>query len=359
MSAKVLSFAVLFPHLLGCGPTPGPAAVTTAALGSTKVRSDVTQETTDQFEMTESRVRARDGMVRVYVPAGQFEMGMSDAQIDLALRGCREANDTCEREGFQDEQPAHSVALHAFWIDQTEVSNYQFAAFLNDQGNQSEAVDPQFSEWLKGHSSYSSIYQQAEGRVHWLEPGKYGLIEQINDEFRPKRGYGDYPVIEVSWHGAAAYCDWVGGRLPTEAEWEYAARGPDSRFYTWGDTFDGSRVNYCDASCFKEWRDTAFDDGYPRWSPVGNYPDGASWCGALNMVGNVWEWVNDWYEGEYYAHSASEDPQGPDSGNLRVRRGGSWFEARWQMRSTSRRGEVPSSLRVHWVGFRCAESARP
>ncbi len=125
------------------------------------------------------------------------------------------------------------------------------------------------------------------------------------------------------------------------------------------ESIDGSRVNYCDASCLKRWRDTAYDDGYARWSPVGNYPDGASWCGTLDMAGNVWEWVNDWYQRGYYARSPAENPKGPDSGDLRIRRGGSWFDQRFQMRSTSRRGEFPSSLRVHWVGFRCAASGRP
>lgn len=306
----------------------------------------------------ETQTRLRDGMVMVYVPAGHFEMGMSDAQVEEALRACNEVNDDGKGEWFREEQPAHTVALDAFWIDQTEVTNTQFAAFLNEQGNRSQEVNAQFAGWLTGHRSYSSIYDQVEGQVYWLEPGQYGLIEQVGGEYRPKSGYADYPVIEVSWHGAAAYCDWIGGRLPTEAEWEYAARGPDSRLYTWGDTFDGSRVNYCDASCLKRWRDTAYDDGYARWSPVGNYPDGASWCGTLDMAGNVWEWVNDWYQRGYYARSPAENPKGPDSGDLRIRRGGSWFDQRCQMRSTSRRGEFPSSLRVHWVGFRCAVSGR-
>jgi formylglycine-generating enzyme required for sulfatase activity len=302
-------------------------------------------------------------MVMVYVPAGQFEMGMSDAQVDQALRECDEVIDDCEGEGFKDAQPAHTVALDAFWIDQTEVTNQQFAGFLNEQGNQSEEVNGQFAEWLKDHRSYSWIYNQVEGQVFWLEPGQYGLIEQVDGAFRPKGGYPDYPVIEVSWYGAAAYCDWVGGRLPTEAEWEYAARGPESLLYPWGNTFDGSRLNYRDASfVFKPFgRDTAYDDGYAQWAPVGTYPDGASWCGTLDMAGNIWEWVNDWYADDYYARSPVENPQGPATAgpyNLRVRRGGSWYDYGWGA-TAYRRGEFPSSLRVHWVGFRCAVSAHP
>jgi formylglycine-generating enzyme required for sulfatase activity len=348
MNGRVLAVNALFACLIGCAPQPDEAVPTAPTQGATQVPT-----------LVETQIRPRDGMVMIYVPAGQFEMGLSEVQVDQALQACNEMNDDCGRDGFKDEQPAHTVALDAFWIDQTEVTNAQFAAFLNEQGNQSEQVNAEFAQWLIGHRSYSSIYSNVEGRVYWFEPGQYGLIEHVGGEFRPKSGYADYPVIEVSWHGAATYCDWISGRLPTEAEWEYSARGQEGRLYAWGDSFDGSRANYCDASCPKSWRDTTFDDGYPRWSPAGSYPRGASWCGALDMAGNVWEWVNDWYDGAYYARSPSHAPQGPESGDLRVRRGGSWFDSWLQMRSTSRRGEVPSSLRVHWVGFRCAVSARP
>ena len=274
----------------------------------------------------------------------QYQMGSNDAQVDQALQLCHEANGDCERDGFKDEQPAHTVALDAFWIDQAEVTNAMFAAFLNEQGNQVE-----------------------EG-VSWLEPGAgrggivYGHIEENDGVFQPETGYEDYPVIEVSWYGAGAYCAWVGGRLPTEAEWEYAARGPDSLLYPWGDTFDGSRVNYRDASfVFQPFgRDTAYDDGYARGAPVGSYPDGASWCGALDMAGNVWEWVSDWHSDYYYARSPAENPQGPATAgpyNCRVRRGGSWYDHAWDVRSAYRRCEPPSSYRIHWVWVRCVVSS--
>lgn len=311
----------------------------------------------------DTQIRPRDGMVMVYVPAGQFEMGMSDAQVDQILRVCNEGNNDCVRADFENQQPAHTVALDAFWIDQTEVTNSQFAAFLNEQGNRSEEVNAQFAEWLMDHSSYSSVYNQFEGQVYWLEPGQYGLIEQVGEEFQPESGYADYPVIEVSWFGAAAYCNWVGGRLPTEAEWAYAARGPDSLLFPWGDAFDGNLLNYRDASfVFQPFdRDTTYDDGFAQWAPVGTYPDGTSWVGTLDMVGNVWEWVNDWYDDDYYARSPVENPQGPATAgpyNLRVRRGGSWFDSAWGI-TTHRRGEPPSSLRIHWVGFRCVVPVNP
>ncbi len=327
--------------LSGCGPEPVPTAVT----GVTLTPPTEAPRPTIVREVSATQTRIRDGMVMVHVPAGQFEMGMSDAQVDQALQLCSEVDDDCGREWFEDEQPAHTVALDAFWIDQTEVTNATFTAFLNEQGNQVE-----------------------EG-VSWLEPGAghrgvvYGHIEQNDGVFRPQTGYEDYPVIEVSWYGAAAYCAWVGGRLPTEAEWEYAARGPDSLLYPWGDTFDGSRLNYRDASfVFKPFgRDTAYDDGYAQWAPVGSYPDGASWCGTLDMAGNVWEWVSDWYGGDYYARSPAENPQGPATAgpyDCRVRRGGSWYDNAWGV-TAYRRCENPSSYRIHWVGFRCVVPASP
>jgi formylglycine-generating enzyme required for sulfatase activity len=329
VSLVALMVAIAGLALSGCA-APGPAAK---------------PESSDGPALGDIQTRSLDGMAMVYVPVGQFEMGSSDTEVEQAWRACTEAQEEvggkpCKRSGFEDEQPAHKVALDAFWIDQTEVTNAQFAAFLNEQGN------------------------QAQGNVTWLEPGKYGKMAHVNGEFRPFGGYDDYPVIEVSWYGAAAYCARVGGRLPTEAEWEYAARGPEGRTYPWGDTFDGTRLNYRDASfTFQSFGpDTAFDDGYARWAPVGSYPDGASWCGALDMAGNVWEWVHDRYDEDYYSSSPAQNPEGPSSEvpyNLRVRRGGSWYDPDWGVRSAYRRGENPSSYRIHWVGFRCVVPASP
>jgi serine/threonine-protein kinase len=292
----------------------------------------------------DTRTRIPDGMVMVYVPAGRLEMGTGDAQLDQAMQACLAMHGEAEecRQGVCAEaRPVHTVALDAFWIDQTEVTNAMFTAFLNEQGNQ---VD--------------------EG-VPWLEPGAghrgivYGHIEEIDGVFRPEASYEDYPVVEVSWYGAAAYCSWVEGRLPTEAEWEYAARGPQGWIYPWGDAFDGVRVNYCDANCPETWRDTTFDDGFAEWAPVRSHPDGASWCGALEMVGNVWEWVSDWWSDDYYTASPISNPQGPGTGTLRIARGGSWFDESWRVSSSCRKALTPSSYRMHWVGFRCVVPAQP
>ena len=267
-----------------------------------------------------------DGIVMVYVPAGKFEMGSSDDEVDYALQLCNEYRGDCKREWFEDEQPVHTVVLDSFWIDQTEVTNGQFAAFLNARGN------------------------QEEGGATWLDL-EHGLIEKIGGEFRPKIGFADHPVVEVSWYGAAAYCEWAGGRLPTEAEWEYAARGPEGRVFPWGDTFDGTRLNYCDANCGYDHADKTVDDGYARVAPVRSYPDGASWCGALDMAGNVWEWVADWYGA--YLSEWQMNPTGLSSGKGRVLRGCSWNCNPSFVRGAHHHSHSPVDT-LHDVSFRCA-----
>jgi formylglycine-generating enzyme required for sulfatase activity len=285
-------------------------------------------------------VREKDAMVMVYVPAGTFPMGSTGDQLDEAMEQCRRIRGddrSCNRASYLQEQPRHQVALKAFWIDRTEVTNEQYCRFLNDRGNQT-----------------------TDG-IQWLEPGAgsrgvvYGKIEEVGGKYRPQAGFEWYPVIEVSWYGAAAYCSWVGGRLPTEAEWEFAARGPQGFVHPWGNAFDGTRLNYRDSSfTFERFeRDTEYNDGSPQWTRVGTYPDGASWCGALDMTGNVWEWVSDWWSANSYAVSGGENPPGPETGTLKIGRGGSWYDPRWHVRAPCRKGLTPSSDRIHWIGFRC------
>jgi len=248
--------------------------------------------------------RPADQMVMVYVPAGEFEMG-SDA-------------------GQSDESPAHVVVLDAFWIDQTEVTNGQYRKCV-----EAAACDP-------------PRFAFSESRHAW-----YGESE-----------YDEYPVIWVTWHNATAYCSWAGARLPTEAEWEYAARGPEGRTYPWGNEFEGTNLNWCDADCAAYHHggaeDTAIDDGHFDTAPVGTYPDGASWCGALDMAGNVEEWVEDYYGP--YPSERQANPKGPSSGDLRVMRGGSLVRNRGSVRGSSRGcwqpGEADSVL-----GVRCAKDA--
>jgi formylglycine-generating enzyme required for sulfatase activity len=181
------------------------------------------------------------------------------------------------------------------------------------------------------------------------QPGSHTREEYFNHS-----AYDNLPVIYVTWEQAAAYCEWVGGRLPTEAEWEYAARGASNRAFPWGDEFDGPRLNFCDVNCEASWAEESMNDSYVDTAPVGSYPDGASWCGVYDLAGNVAEWVADWYGG--YSAEAVTDPQGVIEGEYRVYRNGSFLNYAAQLRATYRSGAYPD-VPAHFVGFRCAMDA--
>jgi formylglycine-generating enzyme required for sulfatase activity len=253
----------------------------------------------------------------VHVPAGEFTMGSTDAEVDSALALCNEYYGDCERSWFEDEQLVHTVYLDAFYIDKTEVTNAQYQRCV-------EAGDC-----------------QAPTTCDWGEP-TYGDASKA-----------DHPVVCVNWNDAQAYCAWAGARLPTEAEWERAARGGDGRVYPWGNTFDGSKVNFCDKNCSADWKDASVDDGYAGTAPVGSYPDGVGPYGALDMAGNVWEWVADWYDSCYYASSPESNPEGLASGDYPVFRGGSWNDYVARVRAALRRRPAPD-VTPRLVGFRCA-----
>mgnify|MGYP005619766277 CR=1 FL=1 len=287
------------------------------------------------------KITAHDGATgpdMVRIPGGTFQMGDSFS------------------EGDSDERPVHTVTLSSFSMSRCEITNGQYCEFLNSAQSQGLIA-------IGG----GRVYQAGSGTSYpyceTLTSSAYSQIAYSGGAFsvRTKAGRAMYddPMVDVSWYGAAAYCAWAGGRLPTEAEWEYAARGPQAWIYPWGTAFNGSYANYCDASCPQEWRDTAFDDGFAQWAPVGSYAGGASWCGAMDMAGNVWEWVNDWWSEDYYAHSPTENPQGPDSGTIRIARGGSWYDESWRVSASCRKGLTPSSYRMHWVGFRCVVPVEP
>lgn len=218
--------------------------------------------------------------------------------------------------GDPDERPAHRVYLDAFRIDRTEVTNEQYGRFL---------------DWIRrsgDHRSYCFPGEPA-GKDHtpanWDQVRWNGLKQ---------------PVVGVDWFDASAYARWAGKRLPTETEWEKAARGTDGREYPWGNPWDPDRC------CW----DGNFD-GSSR--EVGSFPTGASPCGALDMAGNVWEWCADWYGGEYYASSPRRNPRGPVRGQMRVLRGGSWVNDPPICRTVSRGGIAPVDRRIY-IGIRCA-----
>jgi formylglycine-generating enzyme required for sulfatase activity len=231
-----------------------------------------------------STMTGSDGMTLLYVPAGEFTMG-SDA-------------------GHNNEKPVHTVYLDAFWIDQTEVTN--------------------------------DMYKICVGSGKCAKPSSLDYY-----------GFTNYPVVYVNWNDAAAYCGWAGRRLPTEAEWEKAARGTDGRTYPWGDELPNNNLlNYN--------RPTLGDI-----AEVGSYPSGVSPYGAYDMAGNVWEWVNDWYGKTYYQSSSPSNPLGPESGEYRVIRGGAWNDVGSSARVTYRNWNVPADEYYSSVGFRCANDTSP
>jgi Tol biopolymer transport system component len=259
--------------------------------------------------------RPADGMTMVYVPGGTFPMGSTAAEVDAAISQCKRTRAVCQRAFLEYELPRHDVSLESFWLDRTEVTNAQYRRCVEVGACQA----PARCDW---------------GRL------TYGDQTKV-----------DHPVTCVTWREAQMYCEWAGGRLPTEAEWEYAARGPEGLLYPWGNTFDGTRLNSCDVNCTNPWADGTLDDGYAESAPVGSYPNGASWCGALDMAGNVWEWVADWM-GTYPA-ALQTMPTGPTTGTEKVLRGSSWVYDQERFR-TPARDFVKPGQRDSPIGFRCA-----
>jgi sulfatase modifying factor 1 len=242
----------------------------------------------------------------VLVPAGEFIMG--------------------DNEGHPDAQPEHVVYLDAFYIDRLEVTNAQYAAFLNEIGQ---------NQWACSGVDCASVTY-----------GKGGTIYYEGGQFKVAEGRENFPAGFVSWYGADAYCHYYGMRLPTEAEWEKAARGTDGRKWPWGDEWDPDKVA------------TAGDRPVDPL-PVGSRPEGASPYGALDMIGNVNEWTNDWYGADYYQESPYRNPPGPAAGTGRVVRGAGSMNTR-----TSRWDRIAgTAMRTHGTpdiahsGFRCVYDA--
>jgi formylglycine-generating enzyme required for sulfatase activity len=233
----------------------------------------------------------RDPVAMVTVPAGWFLMGSSGPADQ------------------DDERPQRKVYLDAFAIDAVEVTNERYAAFATASG-------------------------------HHRPPNPYGegLLADTD-------GIGSLPVVQVTWHDASDYCGWAGKRLPTEAEWEKAARGTDGRRFPWG----AAQPAPGHANFGREW------DGTATMRSVGTTPDGRSPYGVMDMGGNVREWVADWYHPEYYAGAPERNPRGPEDGILKVTRGGSWHNSANELRVTARQ-KGGFALKTDGVGFRCARA---
>ena len=233
-------------------------------------------------------ILGKDGAPMVLVPAGEFTMG--------------------SEQGDDDEQPVHRVVLERFYLDTFEVTNGRFAKFV-------AAIQ---SEPPWGFADQETPVAQAERPVRW-----------------------------VNWLEATGYCLWAGKRLPTEAEWEKAARGTDGRTYPWG-----NEPPTAAHAVF------GLKEGDETVSPIGNRDAGSSPYGVHDLAGNLYEWVTDWYDDAFYTQSVPSNPRGPVEGTAKVQRGGSYFNSPYRLRSAFRTKSDPTEHDPH-VGFRCAQDAPP
>ncbi|MGZ8365402.1 MAG: formylglycine-generating enzyme family protein [Nitrospira sp.] len=243
--------------------------------------------------------KGKDRAPMVEIPSGSFPMGVPPG----------------DRDGGRDEYPRHEVLLDTFWIDQFEVTNGRYVEFVKSAGHRvpQNPTNPTRNLW-QGDSITESLAER--------------------------------PVINVDWFDADAYCKWAGKRLPTEAEWEKAAKGTSDRRFPWGNVEPTAKhLNYN-----QRWI------GEKTLMPVGSYEAGKSPYGVYDVVGNVWEWVNDWYDARYYEKSPSKNPTGPQEGTKKVIRGAGWQNETPTVRIFTRVDSVPT-MRNESTGFRCAADA--
>lgn len=258
------------------------------------------------------------GIPMIRIPAGSFQMGSS---ADVAFAECQKYRTDCNLEDFTYEEPVHSVYLDTFFIDQYEITNSQYTVFLAASGNQDESG------------------------ATWLNDNENSHIHLADNIWHVDTGFENHPVIFVTWYGAQAYCEWRGTVLPSEAQWEKAARGGlEGALYPWGNDMpvcdsvgnNGAQYNACGGSTV----------------PVGSFaPNG---YGLYDMAGNVYEWVEDWFSDSYYSVSPQTNPSGPEGEfDRRVMRGGSWSLSANNLRVATRGRNLPENS-FRGVGFRCA-----
>lgn len=298
--------------------TPLPTATTTPTITPTPLPTEIPMQI------------VQDGTEMILVAGGFFRMGADSEQL---FQECRTFRSGCQRSWFQPSEPEHLVLLSSFYLDLYEVTNEAFLSFLDGLDDYQTGCGEQ------------PCFNPDDSRIKIDENGNLSLSSSLND----------YPVTGVSWYGAAAFCEWRGSRLPTEAEWERAASWDGlnevKTRYPWGELFDGMLVNFCDMSCEESQTEAEVDDGGIFEVPGGLYPPGPA--GTYDMAGNLWEWVADWFSEDYYSQSATADPAGPNEGSQRVVRGGSWFDT-GNFTSGVIRFPAPPEATDSTIGFRCA-----
>ncbi len=284
------------------------------------VQTPVTQLTTTPFAddkpsnigMAPVITREIDAMPMLFIPAGTFLMGSVEGDFIAAA----------------DEFPQQKVTLKSFYMDKYEVSAAQYASFLNQLDSYLNACDGEdcfLPRSRAGNTSYIQEEDLGAGQVQYI----------------PLTGYANFPVNFVNWFGAKAYCEYVGGRLPTEAEWEYAARGTDGRLYPWGNDPPGQGL-------------AVFQSTFDELKPVDALPAGASPFGIFGMAGSMWEWTADWYAEDQYELGIQENLTGPETGFMRVLRGGAWPENNEADRiRTANRHSMEPTFFSGAAGFRC------
>ena len=255
-------------------------------------------------------IKTDDGAEMVSIPAGEFWMG-SDADDER-------------------ERPRHRVFLDRYYIDKHEMTNDHFKRFIDAKGYERQEL------WSPAGWQWRTSQRGFDGASAAMQPQFFG---------DSKWNGPTQPVVGVSWWEADAFCRFAGKRLPTEVEWEKAARGADGRRYPWGESWEPGRSN-------------SDHTNLHRTAPVGSYPQGVSAYGVHDMAGNAAEWVADWYSKDYYRRSPERNPKGPVSGENKVLRGGSWDNKSKDQRSTFRHDDTPSE-RGRRIGFRCAKDAEP
>ncbi len=304
--------------------------------------SPITEEETASPETSHQK----DDSSMVLIPSGKFLMGSEPDEVcewDSVVKF-----DICLPERNADYTPQHEIMIDQFYLDVHEVTMEQFNKFIKEtgytstveqKGRQMAVVEK--SKFIFGKSRESDTVENAD----WLRPlgNAQGAIETLPN----------HPVIQISWFDAQRYCEWLGKRLPTEAEWEYAARAGTTTKHWWGNQTPSSKVGNLPDRTFKVVFDKEtdferFDDGVARLSLVGTGSPNP-W-GLYDMAGNVWEWTKDWYDPKYYSESLSKNPSGPETGSDKVKRGGSWYA----YQALKVRAHQPPEDSDDQTGFRCA-----